>query len=91
MPTRTIDESNLTKGHRRKLNALRKSVGNEIAEEAFAKWLSSQRTVTTDKNAVLIANTLWPLIEQRNLMIPRGGYLVRRGRGRIVVERAANP
>lgn len=91
MPTRTIDESNLTKGQLRKLNALRKSVGNEIAEEAFAKWLSSQRTVTTDKNAVLIANTLWPLIEQRNLMIPRGGYLVRRGRGRIVVERAANP
>lgn len=89
MPARTIDESNLTKGQLRKLNALRKSVGNEIAEEAFAKWLSSQRTVATDKNAELIANTLWPLIEQRNLMIPRGGYLVRRGRGRIVVERAA--
>lgn len=91
MPARTIDESNLTKGQLRKLNALRKSVGNEIAEEAFAKWLSSQRTVATDKNAELIANTLWPLIEQRKLMIPRGGYLVRRGRGRIVVERAANP
>lgn len=91
MPARTIDESNLTKGQLRKLNALRKSVGNEIAEEAFAKWLSSQRTVRTDKNAELIANTLWPLIEQRSLMIPRGGYLVRRGRGRIVVERAANP
>ena len=91
MPARTIDESNLTKGQLRKLNALRKSVGNEIAEEAFAKWLSSQQTVATDKNAELIANTLWPLIEQRNLMIPRGGYLVRRGRGRIVVERAAKP
>ena len=91
MPTRTINESNLTKGQLRKLNALRKSIGNEIAEEAFAKWLSSRRTETTDKNAELIANTLWPLIQQGNLMIPRGGYLVRRGRGRIVVERAAKP
>ena len=88
MPARTIDESNLTKGQIRKLNALRKSIGNEIAEEAFAKWLSSQRTETKDKHAELIANTLWPLIQQRDLMIPRGGYLVRRGRGRIVVERA---
>jgi len=40
-----------------------------------------------DKNAALIADTLIPLIEQNKLQIPRGGYLVRRGRGRIIVER----
>ena len=37
-----IDESALTKGQLRKLNALRKSVGDEIGERAFATWLSEQ-------------------------------------------------
>ena len=87
LPSNTIDESILTKGQLRKLNALRKSVGNEIGEKAFAEWLSSQHVAEkTDKNAALIVDTLWPLVEQRRLTIPRGGYLVRRGRGRIVVE-----
>ena len=35
MPGIEIDENGLTKGQRRKLNALRKSIGNEIAERAF--------------------------------------------------------
>ena len=87
LPSSTIDESALTKGQLRKLNALRKSVGNEIGEKAFAEWLSSQSVAEkTDKNAALIVDSLWPLVEQRRLTIPRGGYLVRRGRGRIVVE-----
>ena len=34
-----INESALTKGELRKLNALRKSVGDMIAEQAFLKWL----------------------------------------------------
>ena len=37
-----INESTLTKGQVRKLNALRKSVGDQIAEEAFGKWLANQ-------------------------------------------------
>ena len=36
-----IDENALTKGQRRKLTALRKSVGTEIGEQAFAAWLAS--------------------------------------------------
>ena len=39
-----------------------------------------------DKNAALIADTLIPLIQQNKLRIPRGGYLIRRGRGRVIVE-----
>ena len=42
-PSTYIDESTLTKGQRRKLNALRKSVGDEIGAQAFSAWLSSQR------------------------------------------------
>lgn len=85
-----IDESTLTKGQRRKLNALRKSVGEEIGAQAFTAWLSSQSasTTATDVNASLIVDTLWPLVQQGTLAIPRGGYLLRRGRGRIIVERA---
>ena len=87
-----IDESSLTKGQRRKLNALRKSVGNEIGEQAFAAWLSAQSAAsraTFDQDAQTIVDTLWPLVQQGTLAIPRGGYLIRRGRGRIIVERSS--
>ena len=86
-----IDESTLTKGQVRKLNALRKSVGEGIGEQAFAAWLSTQSTGAksdADTDAQTIVDTLWPLIEEGTLAIPRGGYLLRRGRGRIIVERA---
>ena len=87
-PATHIDESTLTKGQRRKLNALRKSVGDEIGAQAFAAWLFSQQAAgtTADANAALIVDTLWPLVQQGTLSIPRGGYLLRRGRGRIIVE-----
>ena len=81
-----IDESTLTKGQRRKLNALRKSVGDEVGERAFAEWLATRPVAKSDENATLIVDTLWPLVQQGKLAIPRGGYLLRRGRGRIIVE-----
>ncbi len=92
MPSPAIDESTLTKGQLRKLNALRKSVGNDIGEQAFAEWLTLQsKAVPADRNAKRIAEALWPLVEQGTLRIPRGGgYLVKRGRGRIVVEPAGS-
>ena len=83
-----IDENTLSKGQRRKLNALRKSVGDEVGERAFAEWLSSRPVAKADENASLIVETLWPLVQQGTLAIPRGGYLLRRGRGRIIVEPA---
>ncbi len=91
MPAAQFDESTLTKGQLRKLGALRKSVGDEIAERAFLDWLSSQPAAVkaaADGNASLIVDTLWPLVHRGALAIPRGGYLIRRGRGRIIVEPA---
>lgn len=89
MPPQAIDESALNKGQLRKLNALRKSVGDDIGERAFAEWLENQAAApAADRNAERVAEALWPLVEQGTLRIPRGGYLVRRGRGRIVVEPA---
>ena len=88
----TIDESALTKGQRRKLNALRKSVGDAVGERAFAEWLAAQEVSKgkADGNAALIVDTLWPMVEQGTLAIPRGGYVIRRGRGRIIVEPAGS-
>ncbi len=89
-PAPKLDEKALTKGELRKLNALRKSVGEDIGNKAFVDWLRKRPAVmaeTEDKNAALIADTLVPLVEQDKLRIPRGGYLVRRGRGRVIVER----
>lgn len=87
----SVDESTLTKGQLRKLNALRKSVGPEIAERAFAEWLANQPVIAAAaaaSTAERIAEHLYALVDKENLNFPRGGYIVRRGRGRIVVEPA---
>ncbi len=92
-PAPILDEKALTKGEVRKLNALRKSIGEDIGEKAFIDWLRKKPAeimAPEDKNAALIADTLIPLIEKNKLQIPRGGYLVRRGRGRVIVERPAS-
>ncbi len=85
-----LDEKALTKGELRKLNALRKSVGEEIGDVAFMEWLRKKPAILAepeDRNAALIAETLVPLIEQNKLRSPRGGYLILRGRGRVIVVR----
>ncbi len=90
---RKLDEKALTKGELRKLNSLRKSIGEDIGEKAFEEWLRKKPAAVVeleDKDAALIADTLIPLIEKNKLQIPRGGYLVRRGRGRVIVERPAS-
>ena len=82
-----IDEAALTKGQLRKLNALRKSVGRSIADEAFSKWLGQRdEAPETDENPKVISNALWDLVQEGRLSIRRGGYFVRRGRGRVIVE-----
>ncbi len=92
-PAPKLDEKALTKGELRKLNALRKSVGEDIGDQAFMDWLRKKTGVMAepeDKNAALIADTLIPLIEQNKLQIPRGGYLILRGRGRVIVVRPSS-
>ena len=87
-----IIQTNLTKGQIRKLNALRKSVGPDIGEKAFAQWLKKanvEKAAAVDKNTALIAEAIEAAIKSKKLSIPRGGYLLKRGRGRVLVERAA--
>ena len=82
-----IAESNLTKGQVRKLNALRKSIGDNLAEETFAKWLAQQGSATKefhkpDLVADLISETLKPLLKKKSLNLGRYGYSVKRARGK---------
>ena len=88
-----INENSLTKMEARKLNALRKSVGDDIAESAFAEWMKTKpapsTSVSPDKTAQAIADAVMGLIEAGTIKgLPRGGYVVRRGRGRVAVTPA---
>ncbi len=74
----TIDESTLTKMELRKLNALRKSVGDDIAGKAFMAWHrtrpASKNAAPVDKTAEAIADAVMALIEKGKIKgLPRGG------------------
>ncbi len=87
-----IDDASLTKGQLRKLNALRKSLGRDIADKAFSQWLKVSGAgveAYEDKNIEILSGVIGQAIEQYGLTFPRGGYLLKRGRGRVIVEPAA--
>jgi len=95
----SINESNLTKGQIRKLNALRKSIGDALGEGAFNKWLKAQKRVTKDVQpdpvAEMIVEALKPLARKKKVNLGRYGYSVKRAKGKgakgIVVTRIAKP
>jgi myo-inositol-1-phosphate synthase len=83
----TIDQSTLTKGQVRKFNALRKSVGNDIAENAFGKWMNTQSKtpkVVRDPVAVALVAALSNLQNDKSFKLGNKGYVVRRAKGRGV-------
>lgn len=87
--TATFDEDALSKGQLRKLNALRKTLGDDdIAREAFAKWLEKYGASAGEKHAAALSVMVLKAIQSEGLQLPRGGYIVRRGRGRVIVEPA---
>ena len=88
-----LDESTLTKMQIRKLNALRKSIGDDLGTKAFTQWLRSQASKSVeepvDKTAKAVADAVMALISKGTIKsLPRGGYVVKRGRGRVVVTPA---
>ncbi len=90
-----IDEKGLTKGEIRMLNALRKSIGDKLADEAFSKWLKEKQSARTevraDPVAAKIAEALKPLSKDKSVNLGRYGYSIKRARGKgakgIVVAR----
>jgi len=80
-----IDHPTLTKGQIRKLNALRKSVGADIAEDAFSKWLSMQSKTPKDVRdpvADALVAALADLQDDKSFRLGGKGYVVRRAKGR---------
>ena len=80
-----IDETELTKGQVRKLNALRKSVGDELGEEIFGKWLdrrpASQVKGEADPVAVKISEALAGFEDDAKFKLGNHGYTIRRVKG----------
>jgi hypothetical protein len=80
-----IDETGLTKGQVRKLNALRKSIGDKLAEEAFSKWMKEQAKAapaeTVDAVAEKILEVLKPLEDDKSIKLGNWGYAIRRAKG----------
>ena len=81
----TINQSTLTKGQIRKLNALRKSVGDDIAEDAFNKWMKTQSKTpkeVTDPVADALVAALSRLTSDKSFRLGTKGYVVRRAKGK---------
>ena len=90
-PKKSFSEKELTKGELRKLNALKKSVGDKIGERAFADWLKERQSQSgpSDRNAEMLAAAVAVLRKnEKGFRIPRGGYLVTTGRGGVSVRPA---
>ena len=81
-----IDETGLTKGLVRKLTALRKSVGGDLAEEVFAKWLereaASQARSKPDPVAMKIIEALAGFENDPKFNLGNHGYTLRRAKGK---------
>jgi hypothetical protein len=83
----TIDQSTLNKGQIRKLNALRKSVGDDIAEDAFGRWMKTQSKApkeVRDPVADALVAALGNLRNDRSFKLGNKGYIVRRAKGKGV-------
>ena len=81
----SLDLSTLTKGQTRKLNALRKSLGNEIADDAFAKWMKTQtkeETIQVDSIAEKIKVALSSLVHDKAFRLGSKGYNIKRSKGK---------
>ena len=81
----TIDHSTLTKGQVRKLNALRKSVGDKIAEDAFGKWMKTQSKTPKDVRdpvADALVAALSNLTSDKSFRLGTKGYVVKRAKGK---------
>ena len=78
-----IDESTLTKGLARKLNALRRSVGDELGEEVFGKWMAQQAAAPkADPVATKIEEAMAGFVGEGRLNLGVYGYTIRRARGK---------
>ncbi len=81
-----INEKSLTKGQIRKLHALRKSLGDKIANKVFAQWMKEQPeevvTANSDHVADKLVKAIAGLAKDKSLNLGRKGYVVKRAKGK---------
>ena len=81
----TFNQSKLTKGQVRKFNALRKSVGDDIAESAFGKWMTAQSQTPKDVRdpvADALVTALDQFKDDKTFRLGTKGYVVKRSKGK---------
>ena len=93
-----MDETTLTKVQIRKLNALRRLVGDKLGEEAFSKWVEQQAAASAakvDPVATKIEDAVAGFAEDKLFKLGNYGYTVRRARGKgasgFVASKNAKP
>ena len=78
----------MTKGQVRKLNALRKSLGTQIADKAFNEWLKQQEKQAPAERADPVVNKLLAALKglekDKSINLGRKGYVIKRAKGRGV-------
>ena len=80
-----MDYSSLTKGQIRKLNALKKSIGDQLGEQAFSKWLKSQTKEPAAKIDPVVGKlqaALSTLVSDTSIRLGRNGYSIKRAKGK---------
>ena len=85
--TIAVDTSSLTKGQIRKLNALKKSIGDELGENAFSQWMKTQSKNTSTKPdpvAEKINSALSQFENDKSFRLGTKGYSIKRAKGRGV-------
>ena len=80
-----IDEKELTKGQKRKLKALHKSVGVELGNSVFSQWLRRQNRERNERKPDPVIekmkSALADLANDKTFRLGNTGYTVRRARG----------
>ena len=83
-----MNKQSITKGQVRKLNALRKSLGNQIADKAFKEWLKQQAKQAPAERADPVVNKLLAALKglekDKSINLGRKGYVIKRAKGRGV-------
>ncbi len=80
-----IDEKSLTKGEVRKLAALRKSVGDEIGDEAFTKWLKNKPAIVAakvDPIAMKLEEAIGRFAKDKSFKLGLYGYTIKKSKGK---------
>ena len=83
-----MNKKSMTKGQVRKLNALRKSLGNQIADKAFKEWQKQQAKQVPAERADPVVNKLLAALKglekDKSINLGRKGYVIKRAKGRGV-------